>query len=48
LRSGTDRRPEHYDVRLSRSALEVIVACETHIAALAGHYGPDSRITADA
>jgi hypothetical protein len=48
LRSRTDHRPDHYDLRLHRTAIEVIAACETHLAALSEHYGADSRIAQDA
>lgn len=40
---GTDHRPDHIDVSLTRDAAEVITAAGHHVRALAAYYGPGSR-----
>jgi hypothetical protein len=43
LRLG-DYRPSEYRLSLTRAAVDVIAACETHLARLRGCYGPASEI----
>ncbi len=39
-----DRRPYVHNIRISREAVDVVAACETHLANLADHYGSTSHI----
>jgi hypothetical protein len=43
-----DYRPEVYDLQVSRDAIDVIGACETHLDQLSTDYGPTSAIYLDA
>ncbi len=39
-----DRRPYRHDLHISRDAVDVIAACEAHLAALRGFYGADCEL----
>jgi hypothetical protein len=43
-----DYRPEIYDLQVSRDAIDVIAACETHLQQLSTDYGPTSAVYLDA
>ena len=43
-----DYRPEVYDLQVSRDAIDVIGACETHLQQLSTDHGPTSAIYLDA